>query len=57
MRPGGVLQLVYETPSEEQTSRVAKAVTAALANRGYATAVTTASSPSLLCITGTLTRD
>jgi SAM-dependent methyltransferase len=57
LRPGGVLQLVYETPSEEQTSGVAKAVTAALANRGFATAVTTASSPSLLCITGTLTRD
>jgi SAM-dependent methyltransferase len=56
LRPGGVLQLVYETPSK-QTSRVAKAVTAALANRGFATAVTTASSPSLLCITGTLTRD
>jgi SAM-dependent methyltransferase len=57
LRPGGVLQLVYETPSKEQTSRVAKAVTAALANRGFATAVTTASSPPLLCITGTLTRD
>jgi SAM-dependent methyltransferase len=57
LRPGGVLHLVYETPSKEQTSRVAKAVTAALANRGFATAVTTASSPSLLCITGTLTRD
>jgi SAM-dependent methyltransferase len=57
LRPGGVLQLVYETPGEEQTSRVAKAVTAALANRGFAIAVTTASSPSLLCITGTLTRD
>jgi hypothetical protein len=57
LRPGGVLQLVYETPNKEQTSRVAKAVTAALANRGFATAVTTASSPSLLCITGTLTRD
>lgn len=57
LRPGGVLQLVYETPSKEQTSRVAKAVTAALANRGFATAVTTASSPSLLCITGTPTHD
>jgi SAM-dependent methyltransferase len=57
LRPGGVLRLVYETPSDEQTSGVAKAVTAALANRGFATAVTTASSPSLLCITGTLTRD
>ena len=57
LRPGGVLQLVYETPSEEQTSGVAKAVTAALSNRGLATAVTTTSSPSLLCITGTLTRD
>jgi hypothetical protein len=57
LRPGGVLQLVYETPSKEQTSRVAKAITAALANRGFATAVTTASPPSLLCITGTLTRD
>jgi SAM-dependent methyltransferase len=57
LRPGGVLHLVYETPSEEQTSRVAKAVTAALAKRGFATAVTTASSPSLLGITGTLTRD
>jgi SAM-dependent methyltransferase len=57
LRPGGVLQLVYETPSKEQTSRVAKAVTAALANRGFATAVTTASSPSLLCVTGTLTHD
>jgi SAM-dependent methyltransferase len=57
LRPGGVLQLVYETPSEEQTSGVAKAVTAALATRGFATAVTTASSQSLLGITGTLTRD
>jgi SAM-dependent methyltransferase len=57
LRPGGVLRLVYETPSDEQTSGVAKAVTAALANRGFATTVTTASSPSLLCITGTLTRD
>jgi SAM-dependent methyltransferase len=57
LRPGGVLQLVYEIPSKEQTSRVAKAVTAALANRGFATAVTTASSPSLLCITGTPTHD
>jgi SAM-dependent methyltransferase len=57
LRPGGVLRLVYETPSKEQTSRVAEAVTAALANRGFATAVTTASSPSLLCITGTPTRD
>jgi SAM-dependent methyltransferase len=57
LRPGGVLRLVYETPSEEQTSRVAKTVTGALADRGFATAVTTASSPSLLCITGTPTRD
>jgi protein-L-isoaspartate O-methyltransferase len=57
LRPGGVLHLVYETPSEEQASRVAKAVTAALANRGFATAVTTASPPPLLCITGRLTHD
>ena len=55
--PDGVLHLVYETPGEEQAIRVAKAVTAALANRGFATAVTTASSPSLLCITGRPTHD
>jgi SAM-dependent methyltransferase len=55
LRPGGVLQLVYETPGEEQASRVAKAVTAALAEHGFATVVTAASSPSLLCITGRLT--
>ena len=52
LRPDGALHLVYETPGEEQAGRVAKAVMAALANRGFATAVTTASSPSLLCITG-----
>ena len=47
----------YEAPGEEQASRVAKAVTAALADRGFATAVTTASSPSLMCITGRPTHD
>jgi SAM-dependent methyltransferase len=57
LRPDGALHLVYETPGEEQASRVAKAVMAALANRGFATAVTTASSPSLLCITGRPTHD
>jgi protein-L-isoaspartate O-methyltransferase len=57
LRPGGALHLVYETPGEEQASRVAKVVTTALANRGFATAVTTASSPSLLCITGRPTHD
>jgi SAM-dependent methyltransferase len=57
LRPGGVVHLVYETPGKEQASRVAEAVTAALANRGFAIAVTTASSPLLLCITGRLTHD
>ena len=55
--PNGVLHLVYEAPGEEQASRAAKAVTAALADRGFATAVTTASSPSLMCITGRPTHD
>lgn len=55
--PNGVLHLVYEAPGEEQASRVAKAVTAALADRGFATAVTTASSPSLMCIAGRPTHD
>jgi hypothetical protein len=57
LRPGGALHLVYETPGEEQASRVAEVVTATLANRGFAAAVTTASSPSLLCITGRPTHD
>jgi SAM-dependent methyltransferase len=54
LRPGGVVRLVYETPGKQQASRVAEAVTAALANRGFATAVTIARSPSLLCISGRL---
>jgi SAM-dependent methyltransferase len=54
LRPGGVVHLVYEPPGKQQASRVAEAVTAALANRGFATAVTTARSPLLLCITGRL---
>jgi SAM-dependent methyltransferase len=57
LRPSGVVHLVYETPSEEQASGVVKAVAAALANRGLATAVTTASVPSLICITGRLTHE
>jgi protein-L-isoaspartate O-methyltransferase len=52
LRPGGVLHLIYETPGEGQASRVTKAVAAALADNGFATAVRTASSPSLVCITG-----
>jgi SAM-dependent methyltransferase len=53
LRPGGVVYLVYETPGKEHTSRVVTAVTDALASSGFATAVTTASSPSLCCVTGT----
>jgi SAM-dependent methyltransferase len=52
LRPGGVVHLVYQTPGEEQAGRVAKVVTSALAGHGYAAAVTAASSPSLLCVTG-----
>jgi trans-aconitate methyltransferase len=52
--PGGVVHLVYESPGKQQASRVAEAVTAALANRGFATASTMARSPSLLCISGRL---
>jgi SAM-dependent methyltransferase len=53
LRPGGAVYLVYETPSKEHTSRVVTAVTDALASSGFATAVTTTSSPSLCCVTGT----
>ena len=52
LRPGGVLHLVYETPGEEQAGRVAEAATAALANHGFGTRVTTAGPPSLFCVTG-----
>lgn len=52
--PGGVVHLVYEPPGKQQASRVAEAVTAALANRGFATASTIARSPSLLSISGRL---
>jgi SAM-dependent methyltransferase len=56
LRPGGVVYLVYETPGREHTSRVVTAVTDALARSGFATAVTTTSSPSLCCVTGTVNR-
>jgi SAM-dependent methyltransferase len=56
LRPGGVVHLVYEPPGKQQASRVAETVTAALANRGFATAVTTARSPLLVCISGRLSR-
>ena len=57
LRPGGALHLVYEPPGEEQASRVVEAVTRALASNGFATAVTTAGSPSLLCVSGRPGRD
>jgi len=47
----GVLLLIYETPGGGQADVVAKTVTAALAEHGFATTVTTASVPSLVCIT------
>jgi trans-aconitate methyltransferase len=56
LQPGGVVRLVYETPSEEHTTRVVTAVSGALESSGFATAVTTASSPSLCCVTGTVRR-
>jgi SAM-dependent methyltransferase len=52
LRPGGAVHLVYEPPGKDQARRVADVVTAALAARGLATAVTTASSPPLLCVSG-----
>jgi SAM-dependent methyltransferase len=55
--PDGVVCLVYETPGREQANRVAEAVAAALTTCGFATTVTTASSPTLLCVTGRLTSD
>jgi cyclopropane fatty-acyl-phospholipid synthase-like methyltransferase len=54
LRPGGVVHLVYEAPGEEQASRVAEAVTAALAAHGFATTIRTGSAPSLLGITARL---
>jgi SAM-dependent methyltransferase len=52
LRPGGAVHLVYEPPGKDQARQVAGAVTAALTAHGFATAVTTASSPPLLCISG-----
>lgn len=57
LRPGGALHLVYEPPGEEQAARVVEAVTGALTGNGFATAVTTAGSPSLLCVSGRAGRD
>lgn len=50
LRPGGVLHLIYDPPGQQQADRVAKAVTAALANHGLEARVTTGG-PSLRCIT------
>jgi SAM-dependent methyltransferase len=51
LRPGGVLYLIYETPSGGRADPVAETVAAALAEHGFATIVTAASVPSLICIT------
>lgn len=57
LRPDGVVCLVYEAPGTEQANRAAEAVGAALTTCGLAVTVTTASTPSLLCVTGRLTPD
>lgn len=53
MRPRARLCLCYETPSGATATRAARAVTAALADRGF-TATTTGRSPSLVCVHGSL---
>jgi trans-aconitate methyltransferase len=51
LRPGGVLHLVYEPPSQKRATQVADTVTRVLADHGFATEVRIGSQPSLLSIT------
>lgn len=52
LRPGGVLDLVYDTPGEEPARRTAAQVSAALENHGFSASVTNGPTPRLLYVSG-----